>query len=115
MRKLVVQCIGTAILSLPFLAVAQEQGPSSPDVASAQVQPASAPLTKAEARAKSRAERKEAARQRRQLKNAELKKLQDNGYGPQANPEQYPENLTNAERKTAPQSRPAAPAPASGQ
>jgi hypothetical protein len=114
MKKLVVHCITTTIVSLPFLAVAQEHGASSSDVTAAQVQPSSAPLTKAEARSKARAERKEAARQRRQAKNAELKKLQDNGYGPQANPEQYPENLTNAERKTAPQSGPSVPASAPG-
>jgi hypothetical protein len=110
MKKLVTHYISATILSLPFLAVAQEHGASGPDVTAAQVQPSSAPLTKAEARAKASAERKKAARQRRQVKNAELKKLQDNGYGPQANPEQYPENLTKAERKTAPQSKPAEPA-----
>lgn len=114
MKKLVVHCIFSTILSLPFLAAAQGQRTSSSEVAPPQVQPSSAPLTKAEARAKAHAERKEAAHQRRQVKNAELKKLQDNGYGPQANPEQYPENLTNAERKAAAQPRTAVPASASG-
>ena len=59
-------------------------------------------------------EREKAARkQARQAKNAQLKSLEQRGYGPSADPNQYPENLRNAE-KNAGQPKQAPSAPASG-
>nr|WP_082664923.1 hypothetical protein [Burkholderia ambifaria] len=110
MKKLVILLIVPAMAAIPLFAMAQPHPSSGVEGAAVQLQPASAPLTKAQARAKSRAERKEARRQARQVKNAELKSLQKNGYGPQASPEQYPENLLNAERKSASQPKVAVPA-----
>ncbi|MGI4858178.1 MAG: DUF4148 domain-containing protein [Janthinobacterium lividum] len=51
--------------------------------------------TKAEARA----QRKADGKARRAKKNAELSKLEKNGYNPSANDENYPNNLQAAEKK----------------
>ncbi|WP_124832300.1 hypothetical protein [Burkholderia sp. Bp9031] len=110
MKKLVLLYIVSTIAAIPIFAMAQQHPSSGADGEAAQLQLASAPLTKAQARAKARAERKEARRQARQARNAELQGLQKNGYGPQASPEQYPENLLNAERKSARQPKVAVPA-----
>ena len=100
------------VSSLPLLAAAQGQSASTP----AQPQPETAPasMSKAEIKAQQKAARKAERKQARQIKNAELKKLQQNGYGPQAAPNQYPENVLNAERRSAGQ-RVAPAAPASSQ
>lgn len=62
------------------------------------------------AKAQKKAERKA----RRVKKNAELKALEKNGYRESGNQDNYPQNLTDAERKAA-VSKPATPASASGQ
>ncbi|WP_118179738.1 DUF4148 domain-containing protein [Paraburkholderia phosphatilytica] len=46
-----------------------------------------------------KAERKAARKQARAKKNAELKKLEANGYSPSRNDPNYPQNLQNAEKK----------------
>jgi len=58
--------------------------------------PASSP-TKAELKAKRKAERHQA----RVAKNAELKRLEDAGYQPAQNDPNYPANLQKAEKPTA--------------
>lgn len=91
------------------LASAPAQG--TPDTAAAA---AVASASKADSKAQKqalKAQKKAERKQARQIRNAELNTLQRNGYGPQAAPEQYPENLLNAERKVAPQkAAPASPA-----
>ena len=74
--------------SLPIMVFAQDQQASTP---------APAPVTKAQAKAARKAQSKQA----REAKNAELKKLEQNGYGPQATPQDYPQNLIHAEHKAA--------------
>lgn len=50
----------------------------------------------------SKAQRKEARKEARERKNAELKKLEKNGYNPAtANDANYPNDIQNAERKAA--------------
>ncbi|WP_245747089.1 DUF4148 domain-containing protein [Paraburkholderia lycopersici] len=50
----------------------------------------------------SKAQRKEARKQARAQRNAELKKLEKNGYNPAAgNDPNYPNDIQNAERKAA--------------
>ena len=46
-----------------------------------------------------KAERKAARKQAQDKKNAELKKLEANGYQPGRNDPNYPQNLQNAEKK----------------
>jgi hypothetical protein len=46
-----------------------------------------------------KAERKAARKEARAKKNAELKKLEANGYEPSRNDPNYPQNLQNAEKK----------------
>jgi hypothetical protein len=60
-------------------------GPASPDVAS------TAKPTKAQ--------RKQARKEARAKKNAELKKLEDAGYQPNQRDPYYPQNLQNAQKK----------------
>ncbi|MGP8431904.1 DUF4148 domain-containing protein [Paraburkholderia fungorum] len=68
-------------------------------VHSVQAQPASTPTAASKAEAK--AERKAQRKQARAAKNAELKKLQSNGYSAQSPQEDYPQNLQRAESKAA--------------
>ena len=90
--------------------VPQAQG----EVASAPEQPWPASASKTDSKAQKqvlKAQKKAERKQARQARNAELKNLERNGYGPQAAPDQYPENLLDAQRKSAPQkAAPAAPA-----
>ncbi|MGF6649272.1 hypothetical protein P3T24_004759 [Paraburkholderia sp. GAS33] len=58
---------------------------------------AAAPATPASATTK--AQRKAARKQARAKKNAELKKLEANGYNPSRNDPNYPTDLQNAEKK----------------
>lgn len=53
------------------------------------------PPTKAQAKANSKA----AHKAQRARKNAELKKLEKNGYNPSSNDPQYPDKLQKAEKK----------------
>lgn len=71
---------------------------SAPD-ATAQAAPASQPLTKAEQKKQARAKRKAERKAARAKKNAELKKLEQNGYNPSLSDPNYPQNLQNAEKK----------------
>jgi hypothetical protein len=80
--------------SLPIMVFAQDQPASTP-----------APVTKAQAKAARKAQSKQA----REAKNAELKKLEQNGYGPQATPQDYPQNLIHAEHKAANQDAASSP------
>lgn len=50
-------------------------------------------------KAETRAERKADGKARRAKKNAELSKLEKNGYNPSANDVNYPNNLQAAEKK----------------
>lgn len=53
-------------------------------------------------KAQVKAQRKAARKQSRAQRNAELKKLEDNGYNPgQSNDANYPQGLQNAEKKAA--------------
>ncbi|WP_227747126.1 hypothetical protein [Paraburkholderia franconis] len=103
---------------MPFAAQAQAELASAPVQRTPDTAAVAASASKAESKADSKAQKQALKAQRqaerkqaRQVRNTELKKLQRNGYGPQAAPEQYPENLLNAERKSAPQkATPAVPA-----
>ncbi|WP_244744384.1 hypothetical protein [Paraburkholderia terricola] len=107
---------GLLISAMPL--VAQAQGvvasapmPSQPDMTPASASKADSKAQKQALKAQREAQRKAERKQARQVRNAELQNLQRNGYGPQAAPDQYPENLLNAERKSAPQkAAPAVPA-----
>ncbi|SAL63092.1 hypothetical protein AWB74_03307 [Caballeronia arvi] len=116
MKRLVMLAVATAAFVM-LLSAAMAQGAASSGVAAtaSQVQPVSAPMTKVQQKAKAKVERKETRRQARAARNAELKRLEKNGFGPQASPAQYPENMTNAERKAAAQSKSAVPASTPGQ
>lgn len=103
------------ISAMPLVAQAQSGAASAPaqlqqpgpDMTPASASNADSKAQKQALKAQHKAERKQA----RQVRNAELQNLQRNGYGPQAAPEQYPENLLNAERNSAPQkTSPAVPA-----
>jgi hypothetical protein len=100
------------ISAMPFMAAAQGVAASAPVQAQLDTTPASASKADRNAQMQAlKAQRKAERKRARQVRNAELQNLQRNGYGPQAAPEQYPENLLNAERKSAPQkSVPAVPA-----
>ena len=92
------------ISAVPLVAEAQGEmasapAQSKPDTATASTSRADSKAQKQALKEQQKAERKQA----RQVRNAELKNLERNGYGPQAAPDQYPENLLNAERKSAPQ------------
>ena len=80
--------------SLPIMVLAQDQPASTP-----------VPVTKAQAKAARKAQSKQA----REAKNAELKKIEQNGYGPQATPQDYPQNLIRAEHKAANQDAASSP------
>lgn len=87
------QCAALAVvlsLSAPLIAIAQDMPGSSAST--------SASSTKAQQKAQRKAARKEA----RAKRNAELKKLEDNGYNPAtSNEASYPQDLQNAEKKAA--------------
>jgi hypothetical protein len=92
------------ISAVPLVAEAQGEMASAPaqpkpDTATASASGADSKAQKQALKEQRKAERKQA----RQVRNTELKNLERNGYGPQAAPEQYPENLLNAERNSAPQ------------
>lgn len=80
--------------SLPVMVFAQDQPVSTP-----------APVTKAQAKAARKAQSKQA----RVARNAELKELEQNGYGPQATQQDYPQNFIRAERKAANQDAASSP------
>lgn len=112
MQKINAQTVGVFLVAIiPYLAFAQPQPASVPDQSGTIGQPAS--MSKAEIKAQQKAERKAARKQARQAKNAQLKSLEQQGYGPSADPNQYPENLQNAENAAARQKQ-GASAPASG-
>ena len=100
------------ISAVPLVPQAQGEVASAPAQSAPDTPQASASKTDSKAqkqvlKAQKKAERKQA----RQARNAELKNLERNGYGPQAAPDQYPDNLLDAQRKSAPQkAAPAAPA-----
>lgn len=52
-----------------------------------------------ESKADMKAQHKAASKARRAHKNAELKKLEKNGYNPATNDPKYPDKLQNAEKK----------------
>ncbi|WP_051889015.1 hypothetical protein [Caballeronia sordidicola] len=99
------------IATLPYLAFAQQHAASAPSQSGTIDHPAS--MSKPELRAQQKADRKAARKQARQAKNAQLKSLEQQGYGPSADPNQYPENFRNAE-KNARQQKQAPSPPASG-
>jgi hypothetical protein len=57
-----------------------------------------------------KAQKKADSKARRAKKNAELSKLEKNGYNPAGNQTNYPQNLQNAEQKAAGQKPSTAPA-----
>lgn len=104
--------IALLISAMPPVAQAQGVAASAPVQSQPDMTPASASKTDSKAQKQAlKAQRNAERKQARQVRNAELQNLQRNGYGPQAAPDQYPENLLNAERKSAPQkTAPAVPA-----
>ncbi|SIT37873.1 conserved exported hypothetical protein [Paraburkholderia piptadeniae] len=91
---------------MPLAAQAQAEFASAPAQEKPDTAATAASSSKADSKAQKqalKAQRQAERKQARQIRNAELKNLQRNGYGPQAAPDQYPENLLNAERKSAPQ------------
>jgi hypothetical protein len=91
------------ISMVPLVAEAQGEMASAPaqpkpDIATASASKADNKAQKQALKDQKKAERKQA----RQVRNAELKNLERNGYGPQAAPDQYPENLLNAESRSTP-------------
>jgi hypothetical protein len=83
--------IGTAV-------PAYAQDASAP-AAAAPAAAASQPLTKAEKKKQAKAQHKAERKAARAKNNAELKKLEQNGYNPAVNDPNYPQNLQNAEKK----------------
>jgi hypothetical protein len=57
------------------------------------------PAASATTPAQQKAARKTARKASRAQRNAELQKLEKNGYNPSANENDYPENIQNAEKK----------------
>lgn len=76
-------------------ALAQSSGGGSANGASADTAAPMAPASSAT----TKAQRKAARKQARAKKNAELKKLEANGYNPSRNDPNYPTDLQNAEKK----------------
>lgn len=110
MKKFNARSVGVILVAtLPYLAFAQQQPASAPGQSGTIGHPAS--TSKAEIRAQQKADRKAARKQARQAKNAQLKSLEEQGYGPSADPNQYPENLRDAEKNAGRHKQaPAAPA-----
>jgi hypothetical protein len=77
-------------------------------ISAAQAQPASDQATTTEGSANAskqaqKAQKKADRKARREKKNAELSKLEKNGYNPSGDQLRYPQNVQNAEKKANPQ------------
>lgn len=81
-RRAIASLIVAAATGLGFASAAYSQTTMSPDAASTP-----------------KAQHKAARKAHRAAKNAELKKLEQNGYNPGQNDPQYPNKLQNAEKK----------------
>lgn len=75
---------------------------ASAPAAAAPAASAAQSTTKAEQKKQAKAQRKAERKAAREKKNAELKKLEQNGYNPAGNDLNYPQNLQNAEKKANP-------------
>lgn len=84
--------LAVAITSFGIASVSSTASAQTP-VSSAE--PASATLTKQQARAKRKAARKTA----RAKNSAELKQLRSNGYKPEDNRQAYPQNIQDSQKK----------------
>ncbi|MGF6568636.1 Flp pilus assembly protein TadB [Paraburkholderia sp. GAS333] len=87
-------------LSLTSFSMSQASAATSDSAAS------DSTMSKQELKAQKKADRKA----RRATKNAELNKLEKNGYNPAGNQSNYPQNLQNAQQKAAGQKPTNAPA-----
>lgn len=94
LKNIALSILVTAVaLAMPPLTFAQESGAATADASRA---------------GQTKAEKKAARTQARAKKNAELKKLEDAGYNPaRTNDIQYPQDIQDAQKKTAPESTPA--------
>jgi hypothetical protein len=86
-RRVVASIVVAATASLGFASVALAQTTATPD--------STAPMTKTQ----TRAAHKQARKAHRAAKNAELSKLEKNGYNPSASDPTYPNNLQAAQKK----------------
>jgi hypothetical protein len=90
-----------ALLALSLAGPAAAQSGTGGGAAGTETQtPASAaPQTPRSTASSTKAQRKLARKQRRAVKNAQLKKLEDNGYQPGQEDPNYPQNLQDAQKK----------------
>jgi len=86
-RRAIASIVIAATASLGVVSVAVAQTAATPDT--------SAPVTKSQ----TRAAHKKARKAHRTAKNAELSKLEKNGYNPSASDPTYPNNLQSAQKK----------------
>lgn len=86
-RRAVASIVVAAAASFGFMSVALAQTAMTPDTG--------ASMTKSQ----TRAAHKQARKEHRAAKNAELSKLEKNGYNPSASDPTYPNNLQSAEKK----------------
>ena len=84
-RKLIV-LFASASFSVGAIAPAFAQTTDATDAAASAAKP-------------TKAQRKQARKEARAKKNAELKKLEDAGYNPSRNDPNYPQDLQNAQKK----------------
>ncbi|MFM0653540.1 hypothetical protein [Paraburkholderia sediminicola] len=96
MAVLFTKKVNLILLSLALFSCLE--GPASAQTPTQTTIASSAPAAQS---APTKAERKAARKQVRAKKNAELKKLEANGYSPSRNDPNYPQDLQNAEKKAA--------------
>jgi hypothetical protein len=99
-RKLALVAASAAFLIAAGTSAQAQTSASAPAVATAATSDAK-PLTKAEQRKQRRAQHKAARKAARSKNNAELKKLENAGYRPNAPDPNYPQNVQDAQRKAA--------------
>lgn len=90
-RRAIASIVIAATASFGIVSVAFAQTAATPDT--------TAPMTKTQ----TKAAHKQARKAHRAAKNAELSKLEKNGYNPSASDPTYPNNLQSAEKKAAAQ------------
>jgi len=86
-RRTLTSAVIAAAMSFGFASVASAQTTATPDAAAAPT------------KSQTRAAHKQARKAHRAAKNAELSKLEKNGYNPSASDPTYPNNLQAAEKK----------------
>jgi hypothetical protein len=100
-RRVRALLILTAATCMSSVTPAFSQAPATPPAGnSAQASPMSTqPEASATTPAQQRAAKKAARKANRAQKNAELQKLEKNGYNPSASQNDYPEDIQKAEKK----------------